>query len=104
MSRHAGGDRIDARKRKPKMVECAICEKPCDDECKNRDGEPVHLECLTMVVGHGGERLYRCPHCGKNTPHPRAGLWDKLLSSRVTCRECGQEFLIADDAPVAGIG
>lgn len=92
-------------KRKPKIklqtIECVVCEKPWDGECRNRDGEPVHLECLSMVVGHGGHKLFPCPHCEKNTPHPRAALWDKLLSSRVKCQHCGREFLIVDDVAVS---
>jgi hypothetical protein len=87
------------------VPECVICEKPCDGECRNRDGEPVHIECLSMVVGHAEQKLYRCPFCGQDTPHPRGGaIWDKLRSSRMTCQECGREFLIVDDVPMTDEG
>jgi ribosomal protein L37AE/L43A len=55
---------------------------------------------LSMVVGHVEQKLYHCPYCGQNTPHPRGAIWDKLLSSRMTCQECGREFLIVDDIPM----
>src|ERR1700733_13699278 len=47
-----------------------------------------------MVSGHGGETFYCCPHCGKDTPHLRARLWE-LLSSRTNCRECGREMRLS---------
>jgi hypothetical protein len=81
-------------------LECAICEEPCDGGCKNEHGEPVHSECLDFVRGYtDSPRLYRCPYCGLNTPHPR-GPWDKLLMSRVACAKCGCEFFIVDDVPM----
>jgi hypothetical protein len=83
------------------VPECVICEKPCDGECKNFDGEPVHVECLSMASGYADQKLYRCPYCGQDTPHPRGAFWYKLLSSRMTCQECRGEFLIVDDVPTA---
>ena len=79
--------------------ECVICEKPCDGGyIENDDGEPVHADCLRMMLGHAeSHKLYQCPYCGQDTPHPNGALWDKLLSSRVKCQECGREFMIEDD-------
>jgi len=43
------------------------------------------------------ERLFTCPHCGKETIviTPMSFLFAK----RVTCNECGKEFLIENGKP-----
>jgi len=43
---------------------------------------------------------FTCPHCRKQTEHPQALAFDKLMMSRASCRHCGKEFLIVDDVPM----
>jgi hypothetical protein len=40
-----------------------------------------------------------CPYCNKETGVGTAALFDKVLMSRKTCEQCGQEFLIVNDVP-----
>jgi uncharacterized protein (DUF983 family) len=40
-----------------------------------------------------------CPYCDKETGVGTASLFDKVLMSRKTCEQCGQEFLIVNDVP-----
>lgn len=77
---------------------CAICEEPLDDDRVTDDsGSFVHTNCLRLVLGYTeSERLFECPHCGHDTPHPRGTLWGKLIASRMTCQHCGKDFVASE--------
>jgi hypothetical protein len=49
------------------------------------------------VISWAALPSFTCPHCGKDTEHPPALLFDTLMMSRATCRYCNQDFLIVDD-------
>ena len=79
-------------------VVCAICEEPLgNDRVSDDEGSPVHADCLRLVLGHAeSHSLFKCPHCGQDSPHPRGALWDKVLASRLTCQRCGKEFMVKE--------